>query len=45
MRRVQVVKVVWAELDGVGIWLHLGHTGIPSYIPGKGSICSKRKTL
>lgn len=44
MRRVQVLKVVRAELDGgVGIRLHLSHSGIPSFIPGKGSICTKRK--
>lgn len=46
MSRVQALKVVWAELDeGVGIWLHLSHPGKPGFIPGKGSICSKRKTL
>lgn len=42
--RVQVLKVVLAELDGgVGMRLHLSHSGIAGFIPGKGSICRKRK--
>lgn len=44
MRRVQVVKVDWAELGGGDVmWLTLGHCSRARLTLGKHNICREKK--